>query len=415
MSQPELLAPAGDLEKLETALDYGADAVYLGGERFGLRAAAGNFDLAGLVQACDLVQRRGRRLYLTLNAYLRPSEFPSLETWLEELRPLAFDAYIVADPGVLASVRRLDPRRPLHLSTQANTTNAAAVAFWQQAGVSRVNLAREMTLEEIRAIRAETSAELEVFVHGAMCVAYSGRCLLSATLNNRSANSGACTQPCRWRYALVEETRPGEYFPISEDERGSYILNSRDLCLIDHLPELLAAGVDSLKIEGRMKTIYYVAAITRVYRAALDAWLADPAGYRQDPAWRRELEMVSHRPYDRGFLFGGRDPLIHDADSHYRRSHDFVGKVLAVEGSGEALVVARNRFFPGETLELIGPGMRNAPLVVTDMKSEAGASLSVAQPNALLRLRLPAGVRVGDLLRREKTGAAPEDVQACQS
>lgn len=415
MSQPELLAPAGDLEKLETALDYGADAVYLGGERFGLRAAAGNFDLAGLAQACDLVHRRGRRLYLTLNAYLRPAEFPSLETWLEELRPLAFDAYIVADPGVLASVRRLDPQRPLHLSTQANTTSAAAASFWQQAGVSRVNLARELTLEEIRAIRAETSAELEVFVHGAMCVAYSGRCLLSATLNNRSANSGACTQPCRWRYALVEETRPGEYFPISEDERGSYILNSRDLCLIDHLPELLAAGVDSLKIEGRMKTIYYVAAITRVYRAALDAWLADPAAYRQDPAWRRELEMVSHRPYDRGFLFGGRDPLIHDADSHYRRSHDFVGKVLEIRESGEALVVARNRFFPGETLELIGPGMRNAPLVVTAMKSEAGASLSVAQPNALLRLQLPAGVRVGDLLRREKAGVAPEDFQACQS
>ncbi len=415
MSQPELLAPAGDLEKLETALDYGADAVYLGGDRFGLRAAAGNFDLPGLRQACDLVHRRGRRLYLTLNAYLRPEEFPTLEAWLEELRPLDFDAYIVADPGVLATVRRLDPQRPLHLSTQANTTNAAAVGFWQQAGVSRVNLARELTLEEIRAIRAGTSAELEVFVHGAMCVAYSGRCLLSATLNNRSANSGACTQPCRWRYALVEETRPGEYFPINEDERGSYILNSRDLCLIEHLPELLEARVDSLKIEGRMKTIYYVAAITRVYRAALDAWLADPAGYRLDPAWRQELEMVSHRPYDRGFLFGGRDPLIHDADSHYRRSHDFVGKVLAVEDSGEALVVARNRFFPGETVELIGPDMRNAALIVADLKSEAGVALSVAQPNGRLLLRLPPGARVGDLLRREKTGVAQDRSQACQS
>lgn len=415
MSQPELLAPAGDLEKLETALDYGADAVYLGGERFGLRAAAGNFALEGLRQACDLTHRRGRRLYLTLNAYLRPADFPSLDAWLEELRPLGFDAYIVADPGVLARVRQLDPGRPLHLSTQANTTNAAAVAFWQQAGVSRVNLARELTLAEIQAIRAETVAELEVFVHGAMCVAYSGRCLLSATLNNRSANSGACTQPCRWRYALVEETRPGEYFPIDEDERGSYILNSRDLCLIDHLPELLAAGVDSLKIEGRMKTIYYVAAITRVYRAALDAWLADPAGYRADPAWRRELEMVSHRPYDRGFLYGGRDPLIHDADSHYRRSHDFVGKVLAVDGAGAGLVVVRNRFFPGETLELIGAGMRNAPLAVAELKSEQGDPLSVAQPNARVLLNLPGGARPGDLLRREKTGIKRAGSQACQS
>ncbi len=413
MPRPELLAPAGDLEKLQAALDYGSDAVYLGGERFGLRAAAGNFDLAGLRQACDLVHGHGRKLYLTLNAYLRPAEFPTLESWLEELRPLNCDAYIVADPGVLATVRRLDPARPLHLSTQANTTNAAAATFWQQAGVSRINLARESSLEDIRAVRAATDVELEVFVHGAMCVAYSGRCLLSAALNNRSANAGACTQPCRWRYALVEETRPGEYFPIGEDERGSYILNSRDLCLLDHLPELLQAGVDSLKIEGRMKTVYYVAATTRVYRAALDAWLADPAGYRPDPAWRRELEMVSHRPYDRGFLFGGRDPLIHDADSHYRRSHDFVAKVLQIEADGRALVVVRNRFFPGETLEMIGPGMRNSPLVAGELRNEEGEAVAVAQPNARLRLVLPAGARPGDLLRRDKAGSCVS--QACQS
>jgi putative protease len=290
MPQPELLVPAGDLEKLETALAYGADAVYVGGEKFGLRAQAGNFTLAGLSQARELTRARGKQLYLTLNAYLRPQEMPELSAYLEALRPLELDAYIVSDPGVLALVRRLDPQRAVHLSTQANTTNAEAVRFWQAGGVCRVNLARELTLEEIRTIHAGTDVELEVFVHGALCVAYSGRCLLSAALTGRSANQGACTHPCRWRYSLTEETRPGEHLSIEEDGRGTYIMNSRDLCLVEYLPELLAAGVSSLKIEGRMKSRYYVAAVTRVYRAALDRYLADPASYVFDPLWREELE-----------------------------------------------------------------------------------------------------------------------------
>ncbi|MDW7757557.1 MAG: peptidase U32 family protein, partial [Desulfuromonadales bacterium] len=289
MTKPELLAPAGDMEKLETALDYGADAVYVGGDQFGLRAMAGNFSLAELARAQERVRERGKKLYLTLNAYLRPAEMPELRRYLQELRPLDLDAYILSDPGVLAVVREVDPARELHLSTQANTTNAPAARFWQQAGVERVNLARELTLEEIRQIRRETTVGLEVFVHGAMCVAYSGRCLLSRALTGRSANAGACAQPCRWNYALMEETRPGQYFPIEEDDRGSYVFNSRDLCLLEYLPDLIGAGVDSLKVEGRMKTLYYVAAVTRVYRAALDAYAADPAGYVLDPAWLEEL------------------------------------------------------------------------------------------------------------------------------
>ncbi|MEJ2699846.1 MAG: U32 family peptidase, partial [Desulfuromonadales bacterium] len=300
MPLPELLAPAGNLEKLRTALDFGADAVYAGGERFGLRALAGNFSSEDLGRAVALTRSRGRRFYLTLNAYLRPGEVAAFADYLEELRPLELDAYIVSDPGVLALVQAVDPQRPVHLSTQANTTNAAAARFWGRAGVRRINLARELTLAEIRAVRAATDVELEVFVHGAMCVAYSGRCLVSAALTGRSANRGACAHPCRWRYALQEETRPGKYFPLEEDGRGTYLFNSRDLCLVEHLPELLKAGIDSMKIEGRMKSRYYVAAVTRVYRAALDRYLADPDGYEFDPLWREELEKVSHRPYGPG-------------------------------------------------------------------------------------------------------------------
>lgn len=404
--RPELLVPAGNLEKLATALDYGADAVYVGGRRFGLRALAPNFTLVELGRARSLTRARNKRLYLTLNAFLRPAETEDFLAYLEELRPLELDAYIVSDPGALTLVRQVDPQREVHLSTQANTTNAAAVQFWRQAGVRRVNLARELTLEEIRAIRGGTEAELEVFVHGAMCMAYSGRCLLSAALTGRSANRGACAHPCRWGYGVMEETRPGEYFPVEEDVRGSYIMNSRDLCLIGELPQLVEAGVDSLKIEGRMKSRYYVAAVTRVYRAALDACLADPAGFTFDPVWRDELEKVSHRPYDRGFLFGGREGLIHAADARYRAAFEFVGVVGQVDADGWGEVEGRNRFFPGETLELIGPRMRQATFRVARICTGKGETVPAAQPNARVRMKLPAGACSGDLLRREKSETA---------
>jgi len=400
MIKPELLAPAGDLEKLRTAFDYGADAVYAGGERFGLRAPAGNFSLQDLGRARQITAALGKRLYLTLNAYLRPGEIEPLSLYLEALRPLELDAYIVSDPGVLALVRRLDPERPIHLSTQANTTNASAVRFWQQAGVSRINLARELTLEEIRDIRSGCDVEMEVFVHGALCVAYSGRCLLSAALTGRSANQGACAHPCRWRYGLMEETRPGEYFPMEEDGRGTYLMNSRDLCLVEYLPELLKAGVNSLKIEGRMKSRYYVAAVTRVYRAALDAWIEDPGAWRFDPLWREELDKVSHRPYGSGFLLGGDDPQIHRRDSRYVRHYDFVGIVQSVAADGRGVVEGRNRFFPGEFLELIGPEMRGTGFHAGELHSEKGEPLAAGQPNARIVMNLPGDARPGDLLRK---------------
>jgi len=401
LTVPELLAPAGNLEKLATALTYGADAVYLGIDRFSLRARSGCLHHSELAKACEMSHDCSRRLYLTLNACLHPGETDEFCRLLEELRPLPVDAYIIADPGILAMVRSIDPDRSLHLSTQANVTNAAAAQFWQAQGVKRLNLARELTLEEIAAIRAQTSVELEVFVHGALCVAYSGRCLLSAALTGRSANRGECAHPCRWNYALQEETRPGELLGIEEDAHGTYLFNSRDLCLIEQIPALVSAGIDSLKIEGRMKSRYYVAAVTRIYRAALDAYQADPAGWRVDPLWLRELETVSHRPYGTGFL-SARQAQVHPADSRYRQSHLFVGVVLDDGGPDGWLVEGRNRFAVGDEVELIGPAMRQATFRLAGARSEAGEPLTVIQPNARVRLDLPTGSRAGDLLRRQR-------------
>ena len=400
MAIPELLAPAGSLEKLATALAYGADAVYAGIEQFSLRARSGCLTLAELPHACELVQRHGARLYLTLNAFLHPGEEPALRRLLLDLRPLPLDAYIVADPGVLTLVRELDPERPLHLSTQANVTNPAAAEFWRRQGVTRINVARELSLDELHQLRGATPVELECFVHGALCVAYSGRCLLSTAMTGRSANRGACAHPCRWQYRVEEETRPGEYFPVEADARGTYLFNSRDLRLIEHLPELIRAGVDSLKIEGRMKSRYYVAAVTRVYRAALDLYRADPATWHCDPMWLKELDSVSHRPYGTGFLFGRAEANTHRDDSRYRQSHLFIGVVADDGGADGHLVEGRNRFAVGEELELIGPGMRQATFTLTTARDLEGGVLKVVQPNARVRLELPAGAKSGDLLRK---------------
>ena len=388
---------------------YGADAVYVGGEQFGLRAAAGNFNLKDLQTAVDIVHSHGKKLFLTLNAYVRQGEMAQLDNYLAQLRSLEIDAYIVSDPGVLAHVKEREPKRELHLSTQANTTNAAACQFWLRQGVQRVNLARELNLDEIASLRQQTDIELEMFVHGAMCVAYSGRCLLSTALTGRSANEGACAQPCRWNYSLVEQTRPEQQFPIEEDAHGSYIMNSRDLCLLDQLPQLVTAGVDSLKIEGRMKTLYYVAAVTRVYRAALDSYCADPENYRCDPLWREELDKVSHRPYATDFL-PVDDASVHAADSSYRRTHDFIAIVREVvdddtDGAVDgklALIEGRNRFCQGDKIELIGPGMRQYEFRAPDCSAEDGRVVDVVQPNALVWMKFPAAVAVGDILRRCK-------------
>lgn len=410
---PELLAPAGNLKKLETALHYGADAVYCGVEQFSLRAQAGNLTLQELHHACEMAHSLGKRLYLTLNAFLRPGEEEAARKLLESLLSIPVDAYILADPGMFLLVRQVDPDKEVHLSTQANTTNALAAHFWQSQGVKRLNLARELSLREIVAIRAsaELELELEVFVHGAMCMAYSGRCLLSAGLSGRSANRGTCSHPCRWKYSLQEEQRPGEFFPIEEDERGTYIFNSRDLCLVNHLPDLINAGVDSLKIEGRMKSLYYVAAVTRVYRAALDAWRDDSDNYQVDPQWQKELEAVSHRPYGTGFLLeqdharNEQDHIREQAfvtaeNSDYLRACDFVGIVKGEGPDGDWLVEGRNRFKAGECLEIIGPKMRHAELMFNEAVNQQGEVIATVQPNAVVRMVLPAGTRPGDLLRR---------------
>ncbi|MCK4622130.1 MAG: U32 family peptidase [Desulfuromonadales bacterium] len=396
--RPELLMPAGDLQKLQTAVRFGADAVYLGTDDFGLRAHAGNFSFDQLRRARELTEEAGVAIYLTLNASLRPGEFPGLEALLEELKPLDLDAYIVADPGVLATIKQVDPQRSVHISTQANSCNPRTAEFWRQNGAERINLARELTLDDINAFAGRTGIELECFVHGAMCVAHSGRCLLSAALLGRSANRGDCAQPCRWNYHLIEETRPLESFAIEEDARGTYIMNSRDLCLVDQLPQLIAAGIRSFKVEGRMKSLYYVATAARIYRDAIDRLCEDPTDV--DPGWREELEKVSHRPYDTGFLLGSDDAKIHPSDSHYIRTHDFVGfvrrddKGLWVEG--------RNRFLLGDEIELIGPQMRQQKFRADEILSLTRQPLPAGQPNSQLRLQLPVWAEEGDLIRRKR-------------
>jgi len=403
MNKPELLAPAGTMEKLICAIRYGADAVYLGGPDFGLRNMAGNFSLKEMPEALEYAHDRGVRCYLTVNSYPADHALPRLEQYLEALAPLPFDAYIVSDPGVLRMVRRISPQRELHLSTQANTINRESVLFWQEQGVSRINLAREMTLEDIRATTTAVSFPCEVFVHGALCIAYSGRCLLSSAMTGRSANLGECTQPCRWKYALVEERRPGEYQPIVEDSSGTFIYNSKDLCLLEYLPDLVRAGVGALKIEGRMKGIHYLAGVLRVYRAALDRFCNDPKAYRVDPAWMEELATISHRGYTTGFLLGDPRDVGQSYQAGYLRSHKLVGVIEALQGDGLAVVVVRNRFQQGDQLSLLGPAMKHAVFTADSLQQlqPTGDRLpvDVVHPNMRILLAVPDTAAVGDMIR----------------
>lgn len=403
MNKPELLAPAGTMEKLKCAIRYGADAVYMGGPDFGLRNMAGNFTLAEMPQALALCHGHGVRCCLTINSYPADHTLGRLESYLQELAPLPFDAYIVSDPGVLRMVRRISPQREIHLSTQANTINRESVLFWQEQGVGRVNLAREMTLDDIRATTGAVSIPCEVFLHGALCIAYSGRCLLSSAMTGRSANLGECTQPCRWKYALVEERRPGEYQPIEEDASGTFIYNSKDLCLLDYLPDLVRAGVGALKIEGRMKGIHYLAGVLRIYRTALDRFCADPDGYIADPAWMEELATISHRGYTTGFLLGDPKDVGQSYQAGYLRSHKLVGVVEAMRGPELAEVMVRNRFQSGDQLSLMGPAMKNADFTASDLQlyDRQGALLpaEVVHPNMRILMPVPAGTAPDDLIR----------------
>ena len=402
MKKPELLAPAGNMEKLRIAVHYGADAVYLGGQQYGLRNLADNFTPAEMAEAVAYAHDRGVKIYLTTNIYPDNPDIEPFYRYLEELAPIPFDAYIAADPGVIDIISEVSPGRPIHLSTQANTTNWKSALFWRRQGVNRINLAREMPLDGIRVVKERVDVEVEVFVHGAMCISYSGRCLLSSAMAGRQANRGECAHPCRWSYSLVEETRPGEYFPVVEDDKGTFIFNSKDLCLLPYIPELVESGVDSLKIEGRMKGVNYVASVVRIYREALDRYCDDPLNYRCRDEWLDELCKISHRGYTTGFLLGPPKDLDHEYHSRYTRTHDFVGIVEEVLPAGDLLVGVRNRLQVGDTLEFIGRGMASGTLLLDKMTDESGAPIQVAHPNGHVRLRVPFAAEQFDLIRREK-------------
>ena len=393
----ELLAPAGDMERLRMALAYGADAVYLAGPDFGMRSFAGNFTPEELRQAVALCHSHGTAVHVTCNTMPRNDEVDRLPEWLTYLQELGVDAAIVADVGVLSLLKRHAPRVKAHISTQASISNYQAARAWYDLGASRVILARELSLEEVAEIRAKAPRELELegFVHGAMCVSYSGRCLLSNYMTGRDANRGACAQPCRYRYALVEEQRPGEYFPIGEDEGGAYILNSRDMCMIDHIPELLEAGLDSIKIEGRAKSAYYAAVVTGAYRHGVDAALA---GRPLEAVWRDEVEKVSHRPYSTGFWFG--QPGQYTADSRYVREWQILAVVESCGPDGTALLSLRNKFSAGDEVEIVGPD--TAPVAFAAPEMTDGDGLPLTQPRTpqmRFRMRLPRPVPPLSILR----------------
>ncbi len=394
----ELLAPAGDMERLEMAVAYGADAVYLAGTAFGMRSFAGNFTPEELKRAVDLCHKKGVRVHVTCNTMPRNDEVARLPEWLTYLDQVGVDAVILADVGVMALAGKYAPHVQRHISTQASIVNYETARAWHDLGADRVILARELSLDEIREIRAKTPPELELeaFAHGAMCVSYSGRCLLSNYMTGRDSNRGACAQPCRYQYALMEEKRPGEYFPVYEDEKGTYIMNSRDMCTIDHVAQLMDAGLDSLKLEGRAKSAYYAAIVTGAYRHAIDAALA---GQPLDPVWRDEVEHISHRHYSTGFYFG--QPGQFTEDSRYVRDWQIVAKVRSCTPDGRAVLTLNNKFSVGDQLELVGPGLRPCPVTVKALWDEDGERLDqVRKPQMVFQLDLPCQAPPLSLLRR---------------
>ena len=397
MMLPELLSPAGDLDRVQTALLYGADAVYLAGRLFGMRAKAVSFPDSDLEEAIRLIHARGKKAYITCNVLPREEELTLVPDYFAFLQELGADALILADLGLLRMAERYAPKCAKHVSTQLGVVNSETASFLYDLGADTVVLARECSLEEIRAIRANAPAglRLEAFVHGAMCVSFSGRCLLSNYLLGRDANHGECAQPCRWKYHLVEETRPGQFFEITEDD-GTFILNSRDLCMIGHLAELRDAGIDSFKIEGRMKSVYYTGAVTNAYRMALDAL---GRGEAFPESLMRECEAVSHRPYSTGFYYGA--PEQYYPDTLYRSAAEIVAVVVAADGNGPALLRQRNKILPGERLELLLPGTCGIPFTIGELWDENGEALpDTRHADMLFRAQLPAYAPPHTVIRR---------------
>lgn len=395
--KPELLAPAGDMERLRMAVLYGADAVYLAGTSFGMRSFAGNFSPEELPKAVAWAHSHGVRVHVTVNTMPRNKEASRLPAYLEQLQEAGVDALIVADLGAFTMAGRYAPRCERHISTQASIANYACAAAWYDLGAKRVILARELSLDEIREIREKVPSELELeaFVHGAMCVSYSGRCLLSNYMTGRDSNRGACAQPCRYQYYLMEEKRPGEYFPVFEDVKGTYIMNSRDMCMIDHVGELMDAGLNSLKIEGRAKSAYYAAIVTGAYRHVIDDVAA---GRPVDPVWRDEVEHVSHRHYATGFYFG--QPGQYTDNARYIREWQVVALITECDDSGYATLSLRNKFSTGEPLELVGPDTKPIAFTAPVMEDEAGEPLTEPKnPQMVFRMRLPKPVPPWSILR----------------
>ena len=404
--KPELLAPAGDMERLKMAVLYGADAVYLAGTSFGMRSFAGNFSPEELPKAVQYAHDHGVKVHVTVNTMPRNNELSGLPEHLERLNDCGVDALIVADLGVFRAAEKYAPRCERHISTQVSIANYNCANAWFELGAKRVVLARELSLEEIRTIRRNTPKELEIetFAHGAMCVSYSGRCLLSNYMTGRDSNRGACAQPCRYQYALMEEKRPGEYFPVFEDEKGTYIMNSRDMCMIDHIDDLMEAGVDCLKIEGRAKSAYYAAIVTGAYRHVIDDVAA---GREVDPIWRDEVEHVSHRRYATGFFYG--QPGQYYQNSRYIRDWQVCAIVTDCDENGLATLSLRNKFSAGDEVELVGPDLRPFPLKVPMMQDENGNMLEQPRnPQMIFKMQLPHQVPAMSIVRRA-VELTPED------
>lgn len=407
MKKIELLAPAGDLEKLKMAIIYGADAVYLGGEAFGLRKSSKNFSLEDIKEGIEFAHSRGKKVYITLNIVPHNDDLEGLEEYVTSLYEIKTDAVIVSDPGMFSIIKRTVPELPIHLSTQASVTNYETIMFWYNLGIRRIVLARELSFKEIKEItdRVPEDLEIETFVHGAMCMSYSGRCLISNYMTGRDANRGDCAHPCRYKYYVVEEKRPGEYFPIVEDEGGTFLFNSKDLCMIEHIPELINAGISSFKIEGRVKSSYYVATVIRAYRMAIDEYYKDPDNYVYNEKWLKEIQKASHRDFTKGFYFGKpTDEAQVYTTSSYIRGYDFVGMVLHYDKDTQiATIEQRNRMFVGEEIEVFGPGKEHFTQVIEKMWDEENNEIEVApHPQQIVKMKINQPIDRFYLIRKGK-------------
>lgn len=407
MRVPELLIPASSLEVLKTAVIFGADAVYIGGEAFGLRAKAKNFSMEDMKEGIQFAHEHNVRVYVTANILAHNGDLPGVEEYFKELKEIGPDALIISDPGVFMIAKRVCPEIEIHISTQANNTNYGTYRFWHELGAKRVVSARELSMKEIKEIRSNIPDDLEIetFVHGAMCISYSGRCLLSNYFTGRDANQGACTHPCRWKYAVMEESRPGEYLPVYENERGTYIFNSKDLCMIGHIPDLIDAGIDSFKIEGRMKTALYVATVARTYRKAIDDYLKDPVIYEKNMPWYLDqISNCTYRQFTTGFFYGKPDSEAQIYDSNtYVKEYTYLGIVGGSNAEGLYRIEQRNKFSVGETIEIMKPNGDNIKAkVLRIVNEEGGEQESAPHPKQVLYIDLGVPMEQYDILRRKE-------------